>query len=250
MPSDTKPAATTDDTTTKDGQGDLPGTGGQVDWKARAEAAQAELAKQNDTKRKADADAKKKADAAAAKKAEEDGKLKEELEKANAEKTRLAEEKEAMETALRERVDRNLAKLPKEVQEEIGEVREHLPLAKLDALIEKRLGATTTTTKPDDKKPTGKAPPPAGIKGADSTGMAGHQIHAETKETLQQLYVKPRTMKMTEELGVDSAGKFGWGRTDDQNKNTANFIDLMNRIKFIPVGAPSEDAVYDRVLKK
>jgi hypothetical protein len=227
----------------------LPGTT-ETDWEARAKKAEADLAKDRDAKRKASAESKRKADAAAAAKAAEDGKLKEELDRANTEKAAAEERMAELEAGVRSRIDTNLAKLPKEVQAEIEEVKDHLPLGKLDALVSKRLSAIAPKEepKPESKPGDNVVPPPAGMKGDDKSKEAGHQIHPETKEVLKRMYVKPNTFEIAKELGVDGVGKFGWHRTDDDDLNKANFINFFDRIAKRPEGGVDSDTLYNRVL--
>ena len=137
--------------------------------------------------------------------------------------------------------------MPKEVQEEIALVKDDLSLDKLEALVEKRAGSA----KVDEEKKGGKAPPSIGVGGNDRKEPKGkHQIHASTKEIMTEVFAKDRHYQVAEGLGVSDDGKFGWGRTNNEAESTANFINLLEKIKAVPMGGVSDEVLTSRVLGK
>lgn len=245
-----------DDTnTTETEQPTLPGTDdAAANARKEADAAKAELARLKDSERAAKAADAKRAKDAAAKKAIEDGKAAEELDKANAELAELRAQKEALEAASRSRIDSSIKKLSAEAQADIELVKDSLPLDKLDAFVSAKLEAAAGPSDPASPEPGDKpaappsAPPTPGVKGNDHSHKAGHEIDPVTREVLEEMNVSPRTIELSKKLGVDSSGKFGWQRTDDERKNRGAFIHLLDSIKAIPVGGQPDDAAYDRVL--
>lgn len=189
-----------------------------------------------------------------AKKAEADGKLKEELEKSNEELAKLRERNERIEKATRERIERNIAKLPEDARADIELVRDDLSIEKLEALVDKRMGSTKSVDEDKDKdkdqddKDKKVAPPAPGVRTTNSEPNVGHEIHAETKNIMRAVYAKPEAYEISKHIGVDSVGKFGWGRTDDENENKANFINLLDTISAQPVGGVPSSAKYNRIL--
>lgn len=181
-------------------------------------------------------------------KAIEDDKLKDELAKREEELEKEREAREALEQAARDRVDRAIARLPKEAQEEIALVKDALSLAKLEALVEKKAGAKPTEDPGDKGKPGGK-PPTVGVGGNDRREPKGkHELHPESKGVVMELGgVEP--IETAGRMGVTSDGKFGWGRVEDQKETNANFIHMLNRIKAVPVGGVSEEVLRDRLKK-
>lgn len=240
-----------------DSDGDDKGGDGSSGSDGRADTLAAENQKLKDEIRKAKAEARKRDADSRVKKAAEDNKLKDELTRTSEELEKARERAEALEEKARARVDRMLAKLPKEIQEEIELVKDDIPLDKLEALVEKR--SSSSMKKPDDGKSDnkpdggdsggGKPPPSVGVGGTKPKTNDGHQLHVETKDVLHDLYAKPRHYDVAEHLGVSAEGKFGWGRSDDEHQNTANFIHLLDRIKAQPTGGVDENILAERVLK-
>lgn len=243
----------------KSGEGDGAAAAGTPDPEKKptddGTAARLKALEDDNAKLKAEAD--KRERDSRARKAADDGKLKEELDRANAEREKYATDLKAYEKSTKDRIDRTIAKLPKEQQEEIELIKSDLSLVKLEALVDKRFEAFSKATPADDKekpKPGDPAKPIApgtpGVKSDPSKPHQGHEIHAETKEVLKHTFATPQTIEMAKNLGVDSIGKFGWQRTDDEAQNKVNFINLLNSIRAVPIGAPDDSALYGRVLKK
>lgn len=188
------------------------------------------------------------------KKAIEDDKLKDELLKREEELEKERDAREALEQAARDRVDRAINKLPKEAQEEIALVRDDLPLSKLEALVERK-STPAAADNQDDKNKGGKPasggkPPTIGIGGNDRRERKGkHELHPETVDVIKEIG-GPDQLRLAENLGATSDGKFGWGRVEDQKETNANFIHLLNRIKATPVGGVSEEVLRGRLEDK
>lgn len=200
-----------------------------------------------------------------ASKAAKEGKLKEELDRTNAELAKMQETNKSLAKAARDRVERLIERLPKADQEEIALVKGDLPYDKLEALVERRLTANAAAggakgeaakegeaskdaTKAGEKTPNAPATP--GIKGSSKAPDVGHEIHPETKSVMQKVFAQPEQYEIAKHLGVDSSGKFGWERTDNEDESKANFIHLLNSIAVGPTGPAREQHAYDRVLKK
>lgn len=264
-----------DDNSAKGGDGDdndhsAQKDAGQTDsGKDEKTAAELErLAKENtrlqEEVRKAKADARKRDQDKRTKKALEEGKLQEELTKTTDDLAAAQEKADKLEAAAKARIARQVAKLPKEAQEEIDLVKDDLPFDKLEALVEKRTAAAVAAAaidgvKAKDKDKSGdhgktegggKPPPTIGVHGIDATRDMGHEIHPETKGVMKALYAREQQFDTARALGISSDNKFGWGRSDDEQQSTANFIHLLDSIKAQPIGGPDEDALAARVFKR
>lgn len=216
--------------------------------KARAEQAERALAELKENDKKTKLESKKRQEEEENKKTIEQGKYKEAFEKAQLELKQLKEEKESIETATRERIEKTILGLSKEQQEEINLVKDSLPLAKLDAFVSSKLSKITTQQTAETKTKT--TTPAPGVTTSISEKRQGHQIDPTTKEILQERFAKPRVYELAENLGVDSVGKFGWKRSDNEAENKGAFIHLLDSMKAIPVGFQQDDVAYQRVLKK
>ena len=255
MPDET--AETQAPTTETPEQRPLPGTDDAAAARAEAEKARAELDKMKAKERKAKSEADARAKEKAAKEAIENGKAAEELRRAHDELAQIRAEKEALETATRERIENTIKRLPEAARKDIELVKDSLPLDKLDAFVSMKFesaGPQETAAPDSGDKPAPSAPPTPGIKGADRSRSVGHEIDPVTREVLDEMHTSPRTVELSKELAVDSTGKFHIGlgnkNPDDYKANTGAFIHLLDSIKAVPIGGVSDDAAYDRVLKK
>lgn len=190
------------------------------------------------------------------KKAEKDGKLKDEL---DATSQRLADEqakREALEKAVRDRINKNIERLPQEMQDDIALVKDDLPIHKLEALVDKRLDAVVKAPpKKDDgdnkpAKPMAGAPPMPGVHGDNKRDERGHELHPETVSVLRHQSVRKSVYDTAKFLGVDSNGVFGWQRGDDQTENKDAFMQLLRDTTYQPRGRPTEDGLLSRIIKK
>jgi hypothetical protein len=215
----------------------------------RAEKAEKDLASIKDQERVAKEEAKKKQAEEETKKAIEQGKIKDILDKTQEELKKFKEEKAAMEKAISDRIEETIKTLPKEAQDEIALIKESLPLQKLDAFVLSKVkGVSKMSTQQDKTK--GDAPPAPGVGTGSRESKKGHQIDPATKEILKQRFVKARVYDVAEHLGVDSVGKFGWGRSDNEAESTGAFIHLLDNMKALPVGSTQDDVAYQKVMGK
>lgn len=205
----------------------LPGV--DVDWQAKAKAAEDELAK----RKKAEKDAKAKADAEEKAKKDQD-----ELERGEAKKVVAAKEQELeearkriseFETAMRERIESKIERLDEGAKKEIEILGDDVPLHKLETLVDAKLSSV--------QQPSGytAAPPAPGVRNSGTRKEKGHQIHSETKMVLEKVGRAGDEMHTASRLGAFDAGtrgekKFRWRGTGDDTRDVMSFISLLKSI--------------------
>ena len=228
----------------------LPGTEPPApkgdEWKVKAEAAQAELAKvQARDKKRSDDEiaAKKKADEDEAKKRGEHEVL---LKQRDAELAAAQAQAKVYADAAAARVDRSIKRLSEAAQKEIALVRDSLPLDKLEAFIEAKLEGGQTAPIEGGGVVTPPSPAPGGVR----RDAKGHQLHAETVMILEDRGADESAYAVGKSLGAIPVGggdfKFRWKGTGDNKKDTQAFIALLNKAAYNPM-RDNRSAVHKRI---
>ena len=218
---------------------------------ARDKEREAELAKYreaDDKRRQKDADARRKQEEEEAAKRGEYKTLAEkreaELEEARRREDEARREAEGLRKLAIDRIENDIARLPKNVQEDIAMIRDGLPMDRLQAYVARQIEIAAAQQKepgaPEDKgnpEPTRSPPAPNPDSQRPKDKPAVHELHPETRMILEETYQDDSAMQMGKVIGKIPIGRGNFKFTvvdhsranaplkEAQRANTKKFID-------------------------